>query len=446
LDRKPWVKTTLAPGSKVVMNYYERAGLLPYLDKLGFNLVGFGCTTCIGNSGPLPEPISAAVNEADLAVVSVLSGNRNFEGRINPDVKMNYLASPPLVVAYALAGSMDVDIAHDPLGTDQEGNPVYLADLWPTEAEINEVMASAINQDMFTADYSDVFAGDERWTSLPTPTGKVFEWEPDSTYVRKAPYFDGMTADPAPVSDISGARVLAKLGDSVTTDHISPAGSIKVDSPAGRYLAEHGVERKDFNSYGSRRGNHEVMIRGTFANIRLRNQLLDGVEGGFTRNFAGSDPAGEQTTIYDASVAYQEAGTPLVILAGAEYGSGSSRDWAAKGTALLGVKAVIATSYERIHRSNLIGMGVIPLQFPAGKTADDMGLDGTEILDIVGITELNEGRTPKTVTVKITPTKPGREAGEFEATVRIDTPGEADYYRNGGIMPYVLRNLLRGEA
>jgi aconitate hydratase len=446
LERKPWVKTTLAPGSKVVMNYYERAGLLPYLDKLGFNLVGFGCTTCIGNSGPLPEPISAAVNEADLAVVSVLSGNRNFEGRINPDVKMNYLASPPLVVAYALAGSMDVDIARDPLGTDHDGNPVYLADLWPTESEINEVMASAINQDMFTADYSDVFAGDERWTSLPTPTGKVFEWDQDSTYVRKAPYFDGMAADPAPVTDISGARVLAKLGDSVTTDHISPAGSIKVDSPAGRYLADHGVERKDFNSYGSRRGNHEVMIRGTFANIRLRNQLLDGVEGGFTRNFAGGDPAGEQSTIYDASVAYQEAGTPLVILAGAEYGSGSSRDWAAKGTALLGVKAVIASSYERIHRSNLIGMGVIPLQFPAGNTADDMGLDGTEILDIIGITELNEGRTPKTVTVKITPTNPGREAGEFEATVRIDTPGEADYYRNGGIMPYVLRNLLRGEA
>jgi aconitate hydratase len=449
LESKPWVKTTLAPGSKVVMNYYERAGLLPYLEKLGFNLVGFGCTTCIGNSGPLPDEISAAVNEADLAVVSVLSGNRNFEGRINPDVKMNYLASPPLVVAYALAGSMDVDMVRDPLGTDPNGNPVFLADIWPTEAEINEVMASAINQEMFTADYADVFAGDERWTSLPTPTGKVFEWEPESTYVRKPPYFDGMTADPTPVTDISGARVLAKLGDSVTTDHISPAGSIKVDSPAGRYLAEHGVARKDFNSYGSRRGNHEVMIRGTFANIRLRNQLLDDVEGGFTRNFAAGDtddPAGEQTTIYDASVAYAEAGTPLVILAGAEYGSGSSRDWAAKGTALLGVKAVIAVSYERIHRSNLIGMGVIPLQFPAGKSAEDMGLDGTEILDIVGIEELNKGRTPKTVTVRVTPTKPGREGGEFEATVRIDTPGEADYYRNGGIMPFVLRNLLRGDA
>jgi aconitate hydratase len=445
LERKPWVKTTLAPGSKVVMNYYERAGLLPYLEKLGFNLVGFGCTTCIGNSGPLPEPISAAVNEADLAVVSVLSGNRNFEGRINPDVKMNYLASPPLVVAYALVGSMDVDIAHDPLGTDQDGNPVYLADIWPTEAEITEVMAAAINQEMFTRDYADVFAGDERWTSLPTPTGTIFEWDPDSTYVRKPPYFEGMTAEPAPVGDITGARVLAKLGDSVTTDHISPAGSIKVDSPAGRYLAGHGVARKDFNSYGSRRGNHEVMIRGTFANIRLRNQLLDDVEGGFTRSFAPGSADGEQTTIYDASVAYAQAGTPLVILAGAEYGSGSSRDWAAKGTALLGVRAVIATSYERIHRSNLIGMGVIPLQFPAGKTAEDMGLDGTEILDIVGITELNEGRTPKTVTVRITPTKPGREPGEFEATVRIDTPGEADYYRNGGIMPYVLRTLLRGE-
>ncbi len=452
LSSKPWVKTTLAPGSKVVMNYYERAGLVPYLEKLGFNLVGFGCTTCIGNSGPLPDPISAAVNEADLAVVSVLSGNRNFEGRINPDVKMNYLASPPLVVAYALAGSMDVDVARDPLGTDHDGNPVYLADIWPSEAEINEVMASAINQEMFTADYADVFAGDERWTSLPTPTGKVFEWDADSTYVRKPPYFEGMTAEPVPVRDISGARVLAKLGDSVTTDHISPAGSIKVDSPAGVYLAEHGVARKDFNSYGSRRGNHEVMIRGTFANIRLRNELLDGVEGGYTRNFAagwlgraGRPSGGEQTTIYDASVAYAAAGIPLVILAGAEYGSGSSRDWAAKGTALLGVRAVIAVSYERIHRSNLIGMGVIPLQFPAGKTAEDMGLDGTEILDIVGITELNEGRTPKTVTVRITPTKPGREAGEFEATVRIDTPGEADYYRNGGIMPYVLRNLLRGR-
>jgi aconitate hydratase len=448
LTSKPWVKTTLAPGSKVVMDYYERSGLLPYLEKLGFNLVGFGCTTCIGNSGPLPDEVSAAVNEADLAVVSVLSGNRNFEGRINPDIKMNYLASPPLVVAYALAGSMDIDMNNDPLGTDTDGNPVYLKDIWPDGREIEEVIASAINQEMFSADYADVFAGDERWTSLPTPEGKTFQWDPESTYVRKPPYFDGMAAEPTAVRDISGARVLAKLGDSVTTDHISPAGSIKVDSPAGKYLAEHGVQRRDFNSYGSRRGNHEVMIRGTFANIRLRNELLADVEGGFTRDFSASDDpqAAPQTSIFEASQAYADAGVPLVVLAGAEYGSGSSRDWAAKGTALLGVKAVIAQSYERIHRSNLIGMGVIPLQFPPGKTAEDMGLDGTEIFDIEGITELNEGRTPNTVTVKVTPTRPNREAGSFEALVRIDTPGEADYYRNGGIMPYVLRNLLAGAA
>ncbi len=450
LSSQPWVKTTLAPGSKVVMDYYERAGVLPYLEKLGFNLVGFGCTTCIGNSGPLPEPVSAAVNESDLAVVSVLSGNRNFEGRINPDIKMNYLASPPLVVAYALAGSMDIDLTTEPLGTGTDGTPVYLADIWPSEAEIGEVMARAINQEMFARDYSDVFAGDERWRTLPTPTGKLFDWEDESTYVRRPPYFDGMTADPEPVTDITGARVLAKLGDSVTTDHISPAGAIKADSPAGRYLAEHGVQRRDFNSYGSRRGNHEVMIRGTFANIRLRNQLVPGVEGGFTRNFlAGPENAPDeapQTTIFEASQAYQEAGVPLVILAGAEYGSGSSRDWAAKGTVLLGVRAVIAQSYERIHRSNLIGMGVIPLQFPAGKSAEDMGLDGTERIDITGIAALNDGTIPKTVTVHVTPTKPNREAGTFEATVRIDTPGEADYYRNGGIMQYVLRNLLRGTA
>ncbi|MGI8418586.1 MAG: aconitate hydratase AcnA [Nakamurella sp.] len=448
LASKPWVKTTLAPGSKVVMDYYERAGLTPYLEKLVFNLVGFGCTTCIGNSGPLPEEVSAAVNASDLAVVSVLSGNRNFEGRINPDIKMNYLASPPLVVAYALAGSMDVDLNKDSLGDDTDGNPVYLKDIWPDGQEIEEVIASAINQEMFSKDYADVFAGDERWTSLPTPTGKTFQWDADSTYVRKPPYFDGMDAQPAAVQDISGARVLAKLGDSVTTDHISPAGSIKVDSPAGKYLADHGVQRRDFNSYGSRRGNHEVMIRGTFANIRLRNQLLDsesgGVEGGFTRNLL--EDGAPQTTIFEAAEGYAKAGVPLVILAGAEYGSGSSRDWAAKGTALLGVKAVIASSYERIHRSNLIGMGVIPLQFPAGKSAADMGLDGTEIIDIVGITELNDGRTPKTVTVKVTPTKANHEPGSFQATVRIDTPGEADYYRNGGIMQYVLRNLLTGAT
>jgi aconitate hydratase len=438
LARKPWVKTTLAPGSKVVMDYYERAGLLPYLEKLGFHLVGYGCTTCIGNSGPLQEEISAAVNDADLAVVSVLSGNRNFEGRINPDIKMNYLASPPLVVAYALAGSMDKDITTEPLGTGPDGKPVYLEDIWPSPQEIQDVVASAISSEMFSNDYADVFAGDERWQSLPTPTGNTFEWDPESTYVRKPPYFDGMGVEPSPVSDVTGARVLAMLGDSVTTDHISPAGAIKQDSPAGKYLTAHGVERKDFNSYGSRRGNHEVMIRGTFANIRLRNLLLDDVQGGFTRNFLSG---GEQTTIYDASVAYAEAGVPLVVLAGKEYGSGSSRDWAAKGTSLLGVRVVIAESFERIHRSNLIGMGVLPLQFPAGETAESLGLDGTETYDITGITELNAGDTPRTVVVNAT-----REDGstvDFDAVVRIDTPGEADYYRNGGIMQYVLRKMLQ---
>jgi aconitate hydratase len=445
LTRKPWVKTSLAPGSKVVSDYYERAGLTPYLDKLGFNLVGYGCTTCIGNSGPLIPEVSAAVNEADLAVVSVLSGNRNFEGRINPDVKMNYLASPPLVVAYALAGSMDVDLFGDPLGQDTDGNDVFLEDIWPSPQEIEETIAGAITSDMFGDSYADVFKGDERWRSLPTPEGNTFEWDQDSTYVRKPPYFDGMPDEPEPVTDIVGARVLLKLGDSVTTDHISPAGAIKKDSPAGKYLAEHGVEQRDFNSYGSRRGNHEVMIRGTFANIRLRNQIAPGTEGGVTKDFTRD---GEVTSVYEASASYQEAGTPLVVLAGKEYGSGSSRDWAAKGTALLGVKAVIAESYERIHRSNLIGMGVIPLQFPDGKTADDLGLTGAEIISISGITELNDGTTPKTVTVKVEPA-PGTdqahgEASEFEATVRIDTPGEANYYRNGGIMQYVLRNLLKG--
>jgi aconitate hydratase len=436
LHTKPWVKTTLAPGSKVVTDYYDRAGLTAYLDKLGFNLVGYGCTTCIGNSGPLPEHVSAAVAEADLAVVSVLSGNRNFEGRINPEVKMNYLASPPLVIAYALAGTMDFDFEHDPLGADRDGAPVYLRDLWPSPAQVQEVIGSAISAEMFERDYSDVFAGDERWRSLPTPTGDVFSWDADSTYVRRPPYFEGMPETPDPVRDISGARALAKLGDSVTTDHISPAGSIKADSPAGRYLAEHGVQRRDFNSYGSRRGNHEVMIRGTFANIRLRNQLLDGVEGGFTRNLL----TGEQTTIYDAAMAYQEAGVPLVVLAGKEYGSGSSRDWAAKGTALLGVKAVIAESYERIHRSNLIGMGVLPLQFPTGQSADSLGLSGEEEFSIAGVTALNDGGIPRTV--KVTAGDGGRSV-EFDAVVRIDTPGEADYYRNGGIMQYVLRNLIR---
>jgi aconitate hydratase len=432
LARKPWVKTTLAPGSKVVMDYYERAGLTPYLEKLGFHLVGYGCTTCIGNSGPLPDEISAAVNTEDLAVVSVLSGNRNFEGRINPDVKMNYLASPPLVVAYALAGTMDIDLANEPLGSGVDGGPVYLRDIWPTAQEINDVMATAIAPAQFGQSYSDVFAGDERWTSLPTPTGDTFDWDAESTYVRKPPYFDGMARDPHPVEDIAGARVLAKLGDSVTTDHISPAGSIKPDSPAGRYLAEHGVERKDFNSYGSRRGNHEVMIRGTFANIRLRNQLVPGVEGGFTVDHR----TGEQTTIYEAAQGYADAGIPLVILAGKEYGSGSSRDWAAKGTALLGVRAVIAESFERIHRSNLIGMGVLPLQYPADQTADSLGLAGTETFTISGVTELNEGGTPRTVRVDT-------DTGvEFDAVVRIDTPGEADYYRHGGILQYVLRKML----
>ncbi|HEX2072617.1 MAG TPA: aconitate hydratase [Geodermatophilus sp.] len=434
LVAKPWVKTTLAPGSKVVMDYYEKAQLTPYLEKLGFYLVGYGCTTCIGNSGPLPEPVSQAVNDADLAVVSVLSGNRNFEGRINPDVKMNYLASPPLVIAYALAGTMDLDLTSEPLGKGSDGQDVFLHDIWPSPHEVQQVIDEAISAEMFAEDYADVFAGTEQWQALPTPQGDTFQWDPESTYVRRPPYFEGMPAEPAPVQDITGARVLAMLGDSVTTDHISPAGSIKPDSPAGRYLREHGVDRRDFNSYGSRRGNHEVMIRGTFANIRLRNLLAPGTEGGVTKNHL----TGETTTIYDASVAYQEAGIPLVVLAGKEYGSGSSRDWAAKGTALLGVKAVIAESYERIHRSNLIGMGVLPLQFPEGQNRESLGLTGDEEFTVTGITELNEGRTPRTVKVK---------AGnvEFDAVVRIDTPGEASYYRNGGIMQYVLRSL-RGSA
>jgi len=435
LQRKPWVKTTLAPGSKVVSDYYEKSGLTPYLDKLGFNLVGYGCTTCIGNSGPLIPEVSAAVQQNDLSVVSVLSGNRNFEGRINPDIKMNYLASPPLVVAYALAGSMDVDLFNDPLGQDTDGNDVFMGDIWPTAKEIEDVIATAITSEMFATDYADVFAGDEAWRSLPTPEGKTFAWDPESTYVRKPPYFDGMPDEPAAVTDIDGARVLLKLGDSVTTDHISPAGAIKKDSPAGKYLAEHGIEQRDFNSYGSRRGNHEVMIRGTFANIRLRNQLAPGTEGGFTRDLTQAE--GPVTTVFEASEKYVAAGTPLVVLAGKEYGSGSSRDWAAKGTALLGVKAVIAESYERIHRSNLIGMGVLPLQYPEGQNAESLGLTGEETFAIAGVTALNDGTTPKTV--KVT-------AGDktFDAVVRIDTPGEANYYRNGGIMQYVLRNLRRG--
>ncbi len=443
LKAKPWVKTTLAPGSKVVTDYYAKAGLTDDLEALGFYTVGYGCTTCIGNSGPLADEISAAINEHDLAVTAVLSGNRNFEGRINPDVKMNYLASPPLVIAYALAGSMNFDFETDALGTDRDGNDVYLRDIWPDAAEVQATIDSSIDTGMFDHQYASVFEGDERWRSLPTPDGATFEWDSESTYVRKPPYFDGMTIETTPVSDIVGARVLAKLGDSVTTDHISPAGSIKADSPAGQYLTAHGVDRKDFNSYGSRRGNHEVMIRGTFANIRLKNQLLDNVEGGFTRDF--TQPDAPQAFIYDASTRYQAAGVPLVIFAGKEYGSGSSRDWAAKGTSLLGVSAVIAESFERIHRSNLIGMGVIPLQFPAGETAESLGLDGTEIVSISGITALNDGRTPSTVRVVAEPSAhspAGKATVTFDAVVRIDTPGEADYYRNGGILQYVLRSLV----
>ncbi|MEI6215667.1 MAG: aconitate hydratase AcnA [Actinomycetes bacterium] len=432
LRSKPWVKTTLAPGSKVVTDYYDRAGLTPYMETLGFNLVGYGCVTCIGNSGPLPIEVSKAINENDLAVSAVLSGNRNFEGRISPDIKMNYLASPPLVVAYALAGTMDHNFESDPIGTGSDGQPVFLKDIWPSAEEIEAVVSASISSEMFTKDYATVFEGDHRWKSLDTPTGKTFDWDAESTYVRKPPYFEGMPREPKPVTDIASARVLAILGDSVTTDHISPAGNIKADSPAGKYLAEHGIERIDFNSYGSRRGNHEVMIRGTFANIRLKNLLLNGVEGGFTRNFLDN---GAQSTIYDAAIAYQAANVGLIIMAGKEYGSGSSRDWAAKGTALLGVRAVIAESFERIHRSNLIGMGVLPLQFPAGVNVQSLGLTGEETFAITGITELNSGNTPKTVRVT---------AGEksFEAQVRIDTPGEADYFRHGGIMQYVLRSLL----
>jgi aconitate hydratase len=443
LKAKPWVKTTLAPGSKVVTDYYAKAGLTEYLEDLGFYTVGYGCTTCIGNSGPLSDEISAAVNQNDLAVTAVLSGNRNFEGRINPDVKMNYLASPPLVIAYALAGSMNFDFEKDALGTDSDGNDVFLADIWPDAAEVQATIDSSIDTAMFDHEYSGVFDGDERWRSLPTPTGATFEWDADSTYVRKPPYFEGMTMELTPVTSISGARVLAKLGDSVTTDHISPAGNIKGDTPAGKYLDAHGVARKDYNSYGSRRGNHEVMIRGTFANIRLKNQLLDGVEGGYTRDF--TKPDAPQSFIYDASQNYQAQGIPLVILGGKEYGSGSSRDWAAKGTSLLGVKAVITESFERIHRSNLIGMGVLPLQFPAGETWASLGLDGTEEISISGVEELNEGRTPKTLHVVAAPTEhspAGKETIEFDAVLRIDTPGEADYYRNGGILQYVLRSLV----
>ena len=438
LQSKPWVKTTLAPGSKVVTDYYDKAGLTPYLDKLGFGTVGYGCTTCIGNSGPLIPEVSTAINEHDLAVTAVLSGNRNFEGRISPDVKMNYLASPPLVVAYAIAGTMDIDIQNEALGIDPAGEPVYLADIWPSAREVQRVVDESIDAQMFANRYSNVFTGDENWRSLATPSGDTFQWDPASTYVRKPPYFDGMQREPSPVVDITGARVLLKLGDSVTTDHISPAGSIRPDSPAGIYLAENGVQRPDFNSYGSRRGNHEVMIRGTFANIRLRNLLLHDVEGGFTIDFTNADD--EIVPIYDAAMAYERHGTPLVILAGKEYGSGSSRDWAAKGTALLGVRVVIAESYERIHRSNLIGMGVLPLQYAPGVSASSLGLQGDEVFTVRGIAELNSGRTPAQVAVEAVAAD-GRTV-EFAASVRIDTPGEADYYRHGGILQYVLRSLL----
>ena len=438
LKTAPWVKTSMAPGSQVVNGYYEAAGLWKDLEAMGFYLVGYGCTTCIGNSGPLPEEISAGINEADLAATAVLSGNRNFEGRINPDVKMNYLASPILVIAYAIAGTMDFDFETQPLGQDQDGNDVFLRDIWPSTKEIEDTIASSISKEMYSEDYADVFKGDERWQGLETPTGKTFDWDPKSTYIRKAPYFDGMSKEPEPVNDVNGARVLALLGDSVTTDHISPASTIKPGTPAAQYLDENGVARKDYNSLGARRGNHEVMVRGTFANIRLQNQLLDGVSGGYTRDF--TQDGGPQAYIYDAAQNYAAENTPLVVLGGKEYGTGSSRDWAAKGTLLLGVKAVIAESFERIHRSNLIGMGVVPLQFPEGESWKSLGIDGTETFDIQGIEELNEGKTPKTV--KVTATKENGDVIEFDAPTRIDTPGEADYYRNGGILQFVLRNMM----
>ncbi len=442
LSVKPWVKTTLAPGSQVVTDYFANAGLTPYLDQLGFNLAGYGCATCIGNTGPLIPQVSQAVNEHNLAVTAVLSGNRNFEGRISPDVKMNYLASPMLVIIYALAGTMDIDLTSEPIGIDKDGVEVYMRDLWPSEAEIAEAVSASINRQMYLDRYADVFTGDQRWNGLKVPDGKIFAWDAQSTYIRKAPYFDNMSADPEPVSDIVDARVLLKLGDSVTTDHISPAGAIKIDSPAGQYLRDHGVEAKDFNSYGSRRGNHEVMIRGTFANIRLRNGLAEGREGGYTKDFTHRDHP--VTTVYEAAMNYRDHGIALVVLAGKEYGSGSSRDWAAKGTALLGVKVVIAESYERIHRSNLIGMGVLPLEFLDGQSADSLGLRGDEVFSIRGIDQINTGVTPRTVTV--TAKSLSGTVVEFEATVRIDTPGERDYYLNGGILQFVLRQLATARS
>jgi len=451
LKSKPWVKTSLAPGSKVVTEYLDRAGLTEPLEQLGFNLVGYGCTTCIGNSGPLSQEISDAVNEADLAVVSVLSGNRNFEGRINPDVKMNYLASPPLCVAYALVGTMDIDIAGEPIGQDEQGEDVYLRDIWPTEQEIARTIGEAVRADMFRKSYGEVFAGDERWNGLEVPSGERFAWDEQSTYVRLPPYFADMPVDPPPTSELQGARVLALLGDSVTTDHISPAGAIKRDGPAGAYLQEQGVAPRDFNSYGSRRGNHEVMMRGTFANIRLRNQLAPGTEGGVTRHLRaptdGGSLVGEQTSIYDAAMRYAEESVPLVVLAGKEYGSGSSRDWAAKGTKLLGVRAVIAQSFERIHRSNLVGMGVLPLQFPDGESAQSLGLTGEETFAIDGIadavTAVQDGKGGGQ-TVSVRAERDGAEPVAFDARVRIDTPREAEYFRHGGILQFVLRMLLAG--
>ncbi|HUC13648.1 MAG TPA: aconitate hydratase AcnA, partial [Acidimicrobiales bacterium] len=437
LSVKPWVKTSLAPGSKVVMDYYERAGLTPYLDKLGFELVGYGCTTCIGNSGPLLPGVSDAVAKGGLAVAAVLSGNRNFEGRIQPDVRMNYLASPPLVVAYAIAGSMDFDITGEPLGTGSDGRPVYLRDIWPSTEEVAAVISEAIAADMFEKSYAEVFEGDERWAALDVPMGERYEWGTTSTYVRQPPFFDGMPEVPAPLRDIHAARALAKLGGSVTTDHISPAGNIRKDGPAGSWLVDHGVAPVDFNSYGSRRGNHEVMVRGTFANVRLRNQLAPGTEGGFTTFL----PTGEVTTMYDAAMRYAEEGTPLVVLAGKEYGSGSSRDWAAKGTTLLGVRAVLAESFERIHRSNLIGMGVLPLQFLPGDSVESLGLSGEEVFDITGLEACAPAPAPLPARLRVSAADKA-----FDVVLRVDTPVEADYYRHGGILPYVLRHLLHRQG
>jgi len=435
LERKPWVKTSLAPGSKVVTEYLSEAGLLPDLEALGFSVVGYGCTTCIGNSGPLPAPITEAIREQDLAVCAVLSGNRNFEGRINPDTRANYLASPPLVVAYALAGTMDIDLATEPLGTGRDGRDVFLSDIWPTQEEVREAVRTSVRTEQFREQYADVFKGDEQWRALPIPEGVLYAWAGDSTYVRRPPFFEGMSAEPEPPTDIRGARVLVSVGDSVTTDHISPAGAISRDSPAARYLVDHGVDPSEFNSYGSRRGNHEVMMRGTFANVRLRNQLIAGVEGGYTRHL----PDGEQMSIFDAAMRYAGDAVPLIVLAGAEYGTGSSRDWAAKGPALLGIRAVIAVSYERIHRSNLIGMGILPLQFPADLSAEALGLDGTETFAIQGIAD---GLAPGG-TVRVQARNEDGTSTEFEATVRLDTAVELEYYRNGGILQTVLRQMLR---